>query len=1275
MKAGALGSKIGKQNWYMADEAKKSLSRPSISRSILVENGDYGVNGASGGSSGLTGYNGSNFNGSNGLNGIMSPISKSTALKALNSSPYPQNSPRKQEVQEALDSYSSERSKKNSKRRSNERTKKILIQSSPKSAAMIDKLIHSLNNMIGESTEYGFKVEDCGTSWRSGRMLAALLHSHNSELFNYHRTIARLNSTPKLIQEMIDICKTVFNVKFVEKYEDLMLVGTDEGVSELDLAYSLQMLLREFRHKKNEQRRNREKNMTTSSANGQLLDSDICKNAGVPMPKSRNIEIVNYSRRNRKLDVTDSNQQTSDFNQVSGTDISGNAPTSPKSSPLRERTTPVLTGGKPILNKRVSPRKTRRSMTMTITNSYDTNYSTPETTEIKYENEHYTPKNAPKKLVAKNNSRLNNSNLDEKVVEKLISEKMSEVTELKIDSILEKSKTRRASRKMSTDQIKSENVPEKSKSENSKLGKTTEEKNLSPPLTPITKIDVQSTFTPENPNPLDNSFTDRKAQLTSWRKKRQYSNNALRQKSEPPARQNSEPTKNSPEVQKLTPTKASVRRSVTAEFNKLDNAMDRSQLKLPDFKTPFKVSDMKESETSKFRKDRSGTVMSEFDNYSPAQPEQLMYTPMKSLENFKALTPQSPKHFRTPEYRRENGTHSIQSPSFTDLPGTPYVSKLKSTKNQENREKDTFQENNSIHFVGLDTISPQPNTVEKIENDSPNFKIRRRRTKKLSESDPQYRSSSESLSKNFSSHNSRNNSPKPELQSKSSKRSSLASPNTSENILMNDLNKYKNDSVSTHEPRNDTVDLTTISLLDEDSSYSTLRTSSTIVVGLDKVNGSLEQINVFDQINQNLMRKGQKCSNLEINKKVSPIQITPISSDLNSAFHFPECKTPNNLDSDVEEPATEEFYTPQLTSTNNLHMTNLHTTNLQTNFLRDSLEKLNDFPVKSRSRIRRARTARANTTSIVYSSKENTPESMSSINSTPKTLTTPKTPELPKRASLAETPRRIFVTPEPDSQAPRISKLKKVVAKPLSNTSFRRSSADYLDHKTIDKDSTSDQLFYTPMAKTPFKPSLFKTQPPESPLNSAFLGDTTHFGDSTHNYSSITTPSQDLSSFSTPSPTKSSLSRERPISGLKLRPEKSAEKRRERREKSRTMNIIYVDNRAEKNDINFDKENESSDDVDPALARIRDNTNKLNELTRQAKQLSLDDGEIQFGEITKKIKPVENKSSRDSKKSRDSKRNEVLARTEKRDKERRFQKSLSIQSQLDETKDLQRVLK
>ena len=213
------------------------------------------------------------------------------------------------------------------------------------------------------------------------------------------------------------------------------------------------------------------------------------------------------------------------------------------------------------------------------------------------------------------------------------------------------------------------------------------------------------------------------------------------------------------------------------------------------------------------------------------------------------------------------------------------------------------------------------------------------------------------------------------------------------------------------------------------------------------------------------------------------------------------------------------------------------------------------------------------------------------------------------------------------------------------------------------------------MAKTPFKPSLFKTQPPESPLNSAFLGDTTHFGDSTHNYSSITTPSQDLSSFSTPSPTKSSLSRERPISGLKLRPEKSAEKRRERREKSRTMNIIYVDNRAEKNEINFDKENESSDDVDPALARIRDNTNKLNELTRQAKQLSLDDGEIQFGEITKTIKPVENKSSRDSKKSRDSKRNEVLARTEKRDKERRFQKSLSIQSQLDETKDLQRVLK
>merc|ERR1712071_383362 len=117
-----------------------------------------------------------------------------------------------------------------------------------------------------------------------------------------------------------------------------------------------------------------------------------------------------------------------------------------------------------------------------------------------------------------------------------------------------------------------------------------------------------------------------------------------------------------------------------------------------------------------------------------------------------------------------------------------------------------------------------------------------------------------------------------------------------------------------------------------------------------------------------------------------------------------------------------------------------------------------------------------------------------------------------------------------------------------------------------------------------------------------------------------------------------------------------------------TMNIIYVENRP-KNEINFDKENDSSDDVDPALARIRDNTNKLNELTRQAKQLSLEDGEIKFGEI-KKVKPVEIKNSRDSKKLRDNKRNEVLARTEKRDKERRFQKSLSIQCELDETKDL-----
>jgi hypothetical protein len=594
-------------------------------------------------------------------------------------------------------------------------------------------------------------------------------------------------------------------------------------------------------------------------------------------------------------------------------------------------------------------------------------------------------------------------------------------------------------------------------------------------------------------------------------------------------------------------------------------------------------------------------------------------------------------------------------------------------------------ENNSIPFAGLETISPQPMTVEKnekiekiekIESDSP-IKIRRRRTKKFSESDPQYRSSSESLSKNFSGHNSRNNSPKPV----SSKRSSLASPNTSENVLMNDLNKYRNgdrnDSVNTYEHmvkndsknelnKNDTVDLTTISLLDEDSSYSTLRTSSTIVNGLDKVS-SLEQINVFDQINQNLVRKGQKLnsSNLEI-KKVSPMKMTPISSDLNSAFHFPECKTPNNLDSDVE-PATEEFYTPQLTSTNlKSNSVNVQTSNLQSNGLRDSLEKLNDFPVKSRSRNRRARTARANTTSIVFSSKENTPESMISTTK----LTTPQTPELPKRASLAETPRRMFVTPEPETQAPRISKLKKVVAKPLSITSFRRSSADtYLDNKTVDKDSTSDQLFYTPMAKTPYRPSLFKTQPTESPLNSAFLGDTTQFGDmSTHNYSSITTPSHDLSSFSTPSPTKS-LSRERSISGLKLRPERSVEKRRERREKSRTMNIIYVENRP-KNEINFDNEKDSSDDVDPALARIKENTSKLNELTRQAKQLSLDDGK--FVEIDKNSREQNSREHnfRDSKKSRDSKRNEVLVRTEKREKERRFQKSLSIQRELDETKDL-----
>merc|ERR1711972_818228 len=144
------------------------------------------------------------------------------------------------------------------------------------------------------------------------------------------------------------------------------------------------------------------------------------------------------------------------------------------------------------------------------------------------------------------------------------------------------------------------------------------------------------------------------------------------------------------------------------------------------------------------------------------------------------------------------------------------------------------------------------------------------------------------------------------------------------------------------------------------------------------------------------------------------------------------------------------------------------------------------------------------------------------------------------------------------------------------------------------------------------------------------------------------------------------------------RPERSAEKRRERREKSRTMNIIYVEERP-KNEIILD-DNDSSDDVDPALARIRENTSKLNELTQQARKLSLNDNNSEL-KIVKSSKKAESKSvgevverkhreKSSEKSSRDSKRNEVIARTEKREKERRFQKSLSIQRELEDTKDL-----
>merc|ERR1712178_610067 len=123
---------------------------------------------------------------------------------------------------------------------------------------------------------------------------------------------------------------------------------------------------------------------------------------------------------------------------------------------------------------------------------------------------------------------------------------------------------------------------------------------------------------------------------------------------------------------------------------------------------------------------------------------------------------------------------------------------------------------------------------------------------------------------------------------------------------------------------------------------------------------------------------------------------------------------------------------------------------------------------------------------------------------------------------------------------------------------------------------------------------------------------------------------------------------------------------------------IYVEERP-KNEINLD-DNDSSDDVDPALARIRENTSKLNELTQQARKLSLNDNNSEL-KIVKSSKKVESKSvgevvsrkhreKSSEKSSRDSKRNEVIARTEKREKERRFQKSLSIQRELEDTKDL-----